>query len=358
MLTATKEEKISTLSALKALHAESLKRLDMSARAIDILSTVTSDWVEGVDIPAAVFRRNHRRDTSLLRTLEDRRFIATQNTSHYEPQFNAFCVILADKRRVATHLFREMKQIIQSALIQLDRDPMRPVITYDELVSLPSRSALTVPALRLLSSSGLGIYFSSTTEVATVQLTEEVFKGKNLLAYVSSYLTMLAQSSLALGPPSKAAAPSIALDTFSIENLLLVEEAHKHAARAISQYRSAPDTAISSAKSALESCLKYIAHQEKLAITASIKLPELFKACRQYCGLGSDATHKMGRSIASLCTEIAEARNSLGDSHGKSPGSITPTRAEAKFVVGVALQLSDCLLERYEAHRMSASGER
>lgn len=116
-----------------------------------------------------------------------------------------------------------------------------------------------------------------------------------------------------------------------------------------------PDTTISLAKAALESTLKYIAHEEGVEISSAVKLPDLFKICRPVCGLGADAAHKMGRSIASLCTEIAEARNVLGDSHGKSPDALSPTRSEARFIVGVALHLSDCLLERYEAHRMISS---
>lgn len=98
--------------------------------------------------------------------------------------------------------------------------------------------------------------------------------------------------------------------------------------------------------------LKHIAYAEGIPMSSAIKLPELFKLCKPVCGLGSDASHKMGRSIASLCTEISEARNVLGDSHGKSPDAPAPTRSEARFIVGVALHLSDCLLERYEAHRM------
>lgn len=142
------------------------------------------------------------------------------------------------------------------------------------------------------------------------------------------------------------------LNTFSIDKLLLIADAHEKANRALSQWNSAPDTAISSAKSALEATLKYIAHAEGLPMSGAITIPQLLTLCKPVCGLGSDPSHKMSRSIASLCTEIAEARNILGDSHGKSPGTPAPTRSEARFIVGVALQLSDCLLERYEAYRM------
>ncbi len=138
-----------------------------------------------------------------------------------------------------------------------------------------------------------------------------------------------------------------------MDSLLLVEEAHKLATRALSQHQRSPDTAISSAKSALEATLKYIAHAEGIEIPKAIKVPDLFKVCKPLCGLGSNASHLMGRAIASLCTEIAEARNTLGDSHGKSPGAAAPTRPEARFIVGVALHLSECLLERYEANRMT-----
>lgn len=349
----TKEPIISTLAALNERHLGTLHKFGVTERAFDLLAIISIDWVRGVGVAAAEFRRDHRRDADLLRWLEERRFIASEGKSPYAPQFNGFCAALVARKRVAVALFGEMKIIVNRALELLDQDPLRTQVRFDEFVAPFSVSAHTVSALKLLSLASLGIHLNSGSDVQTVQFSEETLRGEKMLSYVSGYLDMITRASAISSSWLQAAGQE--LNTFSINNLLLVEEAHKHASRALSQHHSAPDTAISSAKSALESTLKYIAHAEGIEVSSAVKLPELFKLCKPVCGLGSDASHKMGRSIANLCTEIAEARNVLGDSHGKSPDAPTPTRSEARFIVGVALHLSECLLERYEAYCLVSS---
>lgn len=346
----SKEPVISTLAALNERHLGPLHKFGVTERAIELLAIISAQWVQGVEVAAAEFRRDHRRDADLLRLLEDRRFIASEGKSPYVPQFNGFCAALVARKRVAVALFGEMKIIVSRALELLDEDPLRTQVRFDEFAAPFSVSEHTVPALKLLGSASLGIHLNSGNDIQTVQFSEDTLRGRKMLSYVSGYLDMIIRTSAISSSWVQPAGQE--LNTFSINNLLLVVEVHKHATRALSQHHIAPDTAISSAKSALESTLKYIAHTEGIKVSSAVKLPELFKLCKPVCGLGSDASHKMGRSIASLCTEIAEARNILGDSHGKSPDASAPTRSEARFIVGVALHLSDCLLERYEAHRM------
>lgn len=342
---------ISTLAALRERHLEALLKSGVTERAMQLLSDISTDWIKGSQIAAAEFRRDHRRDTDLLRWLEDRRFIVSEGASPYTPQFNGFCAALVARKQVAVALFGEMKKIVSRALELLNQNPLRTQVGLDEFILPFSISELTVPALKLLGSASLGIHFNSGNDLHTVQFSEETLRGRKLLSYVSDYLDTTTRPS---GITSHWLQPAEeGIHTFSINNLRLVEEVHKHASRALSNHQSAPDTAISSAKSALESTLKYMAHAEGIEMSPAIKLPELLKLCKSVCGLGSDASHKMGRSIASMCTEIAEARNALGDSHGRSPNAPIPTRAEARFIVGVALHLSDCLLERYEAYRMT-----
>lgn len=353
MMTKTNQTTISTLAALKERHLEALHKFGLTGRTLELLSIISVNWIKKAEVAPAVFRRDHRRDVELIRWLEDRRFIATQVACPYEPQFIAFCATLAARKKVAVSLFSEMKRVVRRALEMLHRDPLRTVVPFEEFAASLPISVNTIPALKLLGSASLGFHLNTHEGVQTVQFSEETLKGQKLLGYVSSYLDMTTRT-----PPGVLAWPQASgaeLNTFSINNLLLVEEVHKHAKRALSQHHSAPDTAISSAKSTLESTLKYIAHAEGIEVSNAIKLPDLFKLCRPACGLGSDPSHKMGRSIASLCTEISEARNTLGDSHGKSPGATAPTRSEARFIVGVALHLSECLLERYEARRMTSS---
>lgn len=355
-MTKPKALEISTLAALKERHLEALHKFGVTERAIHLLAIISTDWIRGGQVAAAEFRRDHRRDADLVRWLEDRRFIVSEGTSPYVPLFNGFCAALVARKQVALALFGEMKKIVSRALVLLNQNPLRTQVRLDEFTSPFSVSVLTVPALKLLGSASLGIHFNTGNDVQTVQFSEDTLRGQKMLSYVSGYLDMIIRPSGISSHWLQTAGQE--LNTFSINNLLLVEEVHKHASRALSQHHSAPDTAISSAKSALESTLKYIAHTEGIEVSSAVKLPELFKLCKPVCGLGSDASHKMGRSIASLCTEIAEARNVLGDSHGKSPDAPAPTRSEARFIVGVALHLSDCLLERYEAHQMTSSMSR
>ncbi|MFC6282570.1 MULTISPECIES: hypothetical protein [Polaromonas] len=355
-MTKKQDIQISTLTALKERHFSALQRFGITDRATELLAVISTEWVQGSKIAAAEFRRDHRRDGHLLRWLEERRFIASDGRSPYIPEFNAFCVMLAARKRIALSLFKDMKLIIGRALDLLHHEPLRTQVRLDEFASQLQTSPYTLPALKLLGTSSLGIYVSTDSGVQLVQFSEETLKGKKLLGYVSAHLEMLTRSGSGIfGPPDNTGQ---GLNTFSIDKLLLVEDAYEKAGRALSQLNSAPDGAISSAKSALEATLKYIAHTENLEMHGGITIPQLLKLCKPFCGLGSDPSHKMSRSIASLCTEIAEARNILGDSHGKAPGALAPTRAESRFIVGVTLHLSDCLLERYEAHRMTSHKSR
>lgn len=348
----TKDPEISTLTALRDRHLAALRKFGVTERATELLAIISTDWVQGAQVAAAEFRRDHRRDDVLLRWLEERRFIASDGKSPYVPEFNAFCVTLVARKRIAVSLFREMKLTVSRALELLHREPLRTQVRLDEFTAQFQISPHTMPAVKLLGTASLGIHLNSASGVQLIQFSEETLKGKKLLGYISGHLDMITRSANSLFALTQPMGQG--LNTFSIDKLLLVADAHEKADRALSQWNSAPDTSISSAKSALEATLKYIAHAEGLPMSGAITIPQLLTLCKPVCGLGSDPSHKMSRSIASLCAEIAEARNVLGDSHGKSPAAPAPTRSEARFIVGVALHLSDCLLERYEAHRMTS----
>jgi Abortive infection C-terminus len=352
MMSSKNQPSVKTFADLKALHFKSLTRFGLTKRMVELLSIISLDLVNGTGVSPAFFHRDHRRDLESILWLQDKQFITARDDRPYEPQFNAFCAILVCRKKVADALFGQMKRLIRRALDMWQQDPSRLVIPYDEFVATLPASAYNLPALKLLSSSPLGIHVNTQGDTKTVQFSENTRKGKDLLKYVNSYVEMIMQPSPFGSSWSQSTAGE--LSTFSLSNLLLAKESHKHALRALEQYRSAPDTAISSAKSALESTLKYIAYQEGIEVQNGVKLPELLNRCKQACGLGSEPSHKMSRSIASLCTEIAEARNLLGDSHGKPPGAVSPTRSEARFIVGVALHLSECLLERYDSRRKTA----
>ena len=126
----------------------------------------------------------------------------------------------------------------------LDRDPLRTQVRLDEFAAPFPVSTHTVPALKLLGSASLGIHLGSASGVQMVQFSEETLKGKKLLSYVSGYLDMITRSPVVSSSWAQPAGQEF--NTFSIDNLLLVDEVHKHAGRALSQHQSAPDTAISS----------------------------------------------------------------------------------------------------------------
>ena len=144
-------------------------------------------------------------------------------------------------------------------------------------------------------------------------------------------------------------------NTFSLSNLALVPGAIEQAKKALNGASSEPATAISHARGVLEGTLKWIADQTGNRPLTAMPLPKLFNHVKPFIALGSDASHRLGRGIASMTNDIAEARNLLGDSHGTSTASKGPTRSEARLIVGVALQLAECVLDRYEAKRMQVA---
>lgn len=118
----TPKSEISTLAALKALHLDALHKFGVTERAIELLAIISADWVQGVGVAAAEFRRDHRRDDVLLRWLTDRRFIASEGASPYVPEFKAFCATLVARKRIAVSLFGEMKLIVKRALELLHKE--------------------------------------------------------------------------------------------------------------------------------------------------------------------------------------------------------------------------------------------
>ncbi len=114
------QSEISTLSALNALQKFGVKE-----RAIELLATISADWVQGVGVAAAEFRRDHRRDADLLRWLENRRFITSNVATPYLPEFSAFCAILVARKRIAVSLFGEMKLVVgANGILTVRADPI------------------------------------------------------------------------------------------------------------------------------------------------------------------------------------------------------------------------------------------
>lgn len=52
---------------------------------------------------------------------------------------------------------------------------------------------------------------------------------------------------------------------------------------------------------------------------------------------------------------VAKMRDELSDAHGRKPGSVSPSRSQARLAVGLALTISCFLVEAREAHKLSDS---
>lgn len=348
---------VKTLKELAARQRPNLVRYGFTKRHYDILEAVMRNWMSGgPKVFAATFRNDHWKDEEIIRFLEDRGFFKSPDNKYYLPQFEAFASLLVDRRRVVARLWRDMEVTLKHADALIRKTPEQTSVSLAEFMRSLGVDSNLVDAMMLLSSSGTGFHINANQDSPTVQYTEQVRRSsKSFLGVVDRAIGLRTLH------PDGAGAHFLGFhsvesvghtpDTARLER---APDAAGKARKALAQLSSDPGAAISLAKSSLEAVLKWIAHKESIELEKKVSMPDLFKLCKPSLSSVSDPTFLMGRSVTSLVTEIAAARNLLGDSHGKSPGAIEPTRSEARFIVLIALELAIFLIDQWEFSRQAS----
>lgn len=120
-------------------------------------------------------------------------------------------------------------------------------------------------------------------------------------------------------------------------------------AKALERRLEDPDGAVTSARSLLESVLKYILDQLDVSYEND-KLPKLYRLVSDRLRIGpNDRSDTSLKSIAGSCqtivSELGSVRNAIGDAHGKGLGEARAAARHAELAVNLSGSISLFLLE-------------
>lgn len=120
--------------------------------------------------------------------------------------------------------------------------------------------------------------------------------------------------------------------------------------KALERMTSDPEGAITSARSLLESVLKHILDERKIAYTDKADLPELYRQVSKELNLAPDqhteeTFKKILGGVTSVVNELGSLRNRLGDAHGKGKGGVKPAPRHAELAVNLAGSIALFLVE-------------
>ena len=131
--------------------------------------------------------------------------------------------------------------------------------------------------------------------------------------------------------------------TSPIEVNIVFDEAHIHNQwqKALERKSNEPEGAITSARTLIESILKYILDEQGLIYNDSSELPELYKEVAKSLNLAPEQhQEQIFKQIlggaSSVVSGLGALRNKLGDAHGKSKTSVKPSDRHSEMAVNMA----------------------
>lgn len=128
--------------------------------------------------------------------------------------------------------------------------------------------------------------------------------------------------------------------------------------RALERKSTDPESAITAARSLLESVCKYILDENKIQYEDNYDLPKLYALTAQSLNLSpSQHAEKVFRQILGGCHAVVEGlaaiRNKLGDAHGKGKTHIKPSERHAELAVNLSGSMAVFLIETFEKSEKS-----
>jgi len=114
-----------------------------------------------------------------------------------------------------------------------------------------------------------------------------------------------------------------------------------------------PDGAITTARTILETTLKYIADEKKIVYSDKDELSQLYKKVAKKLNLSPEQHNEyIFKQILGGCSAIVNGlgtlRNKLGDAHGKSISTIKPQPRHAELAIGLSGSMATFLMETYK----------
>jgi hypothetical protein len=142
--------------------------------------------------------------------------------------------------------------------------------------------------------------------------------------------------------------------TSPLNEIIIFNEVHLHSLweKALERKESDPEGAITSARTLIESVLKYILDDQSIIYNEGADLPILYKEVAKSLNLAPEL-HNEGifkqilGGVSSVVTGLGALRNKLGDAHGKSKTNVKPSVRHSELAVNLAGSMAVFLFKSY-----------
>jgi hypothetical protein len=140
-----------------------------------------------------------------------------------------------------------------------------------------------------------------------------------------------------------------------LEETIVFDEAfiHNQWQKSIERKDSDPEAAITSARTLIESILKYILDEQNIDYIDRIELPVMYKEVAKSLNLAPENHQEqifkqiLG-GVHSVITGLGALRNKLGDAHGKSIKNIKPKERHGELAVNLAGTMAIFLFKTFK----------
>ncbi len=292
------------------------------------------------------FRYRQRERRADLDWLVNQQIIKGADGAGYKPTLLLHAALYAFRRKSAIAVHAVLEASYQAAKRIRSGSPHLESVSLQELrskVNSGHEESLLRDVLTFCDPS-CGIYLTGESR-GHVAITEHLDASPDFLTALHKFVDMRLRLTQFLFPVVDFS------DASHVATLTSVPAAHESAIKAMNHIRTEPDAAITSARSALEALLKFVAHQEGIELAPSASIGQMMAACRQPLVLDG-MFMDLARAVTSVVNAVFQLRNALGDSHGRAPGDRRATPSEARLVVMSSVALAVFLLERWESGRL------
>lgn len=145
-----------------------------------------------------------------------------------------------------------------------------------------------------------------------------------------------------------------------LDEIIIFDESFIHVQwqKAIERKDSDPEAAITSARTLIESVLKYILDEQNIVYNDSIDLPELYKEVAKTLNLAPENhQEQIFKQILGgahgVISGLGALRNKLGDAHGKSIKNVKPKDRHSELAVNLAGTMAIFLFKTYKENQQN-----
>lgn len=147
--------------------------------------------------------------------------------------------------------------------------------------------------------------------------------------------------------------------TSPLEVSIVFDEVHIHSQwqKALERKQLEPEGAITSARTLIESILKYILDEQKIKYKDGAELPDLYKDVAKSLNLAPEKyQEQIFKQIlggaSGIVSGLGALRNKLGDAHGKSKNSVKPSERHSELAVNLAGTMAIFLFKTFKETKL------